>query len=159
MPDAAWHTRHVRILRSSYRHWTALDLIPAAIDDVQAVNVLDQANFAVVSHDTQPDPVFNYGNALALRLFETSWAAFTALPSRLSAEPMIQSERDRLLARVSRDGFVDDYTGIRISQQGKRFLIRKATVWNLLDERGQPYGQAALIKDWEPLPPNAQETR
>ena len=122
-----------------------------------AVDVLEQADFAVVSHGTQADPIFNYANALALRLFETSWAAFTAMPSRLSAEPLIQSERDRLLARVTQHGWIDNYTGIRISQQGKRFVIRNATVWNLLDESGQPYGQAALIKDWEPLPSPAQE--
>lgn len=157
MPDTAWLARHVRLLRASYQHWSGQDLLPSDIDSHQAVDALEQADFAVVSHGTQVDPIFNYGNAMALRLFETSWAAFTALPSRLSAEPLIQSERDLLLARVTKHGWIDDYTGVRISQQGKRFLIRNATVWNLLDESGQPYGQAALIKDWEPLPSPAQE--
>jgi hypothetical protein len=120
-------------------------------DGAEAVQALDAAPYAVVSHDTQPDPIFNYGNRLALQLFEMTWKDFTALPSRLSAEPMLQEERERLLAGVSERGYIDDYTGVRISATGKRFLIRNAIVWNLLDERGNPCGQAALLKNWQPL--------
>jgi hypothetical protein len=57
------------------------------------------------------------------------------------------------LARVAQDGYIDDYTGVRVSSSGKRFLIRNATVWNLLDEKGQPYGQAALLKEWQAIQP------
>lgn len=151
MPDAAWLARHVRLLRASYRHWTGLDLVPPSLDDQQAVAFLDDASFAVVSHGTQDDPVFNYGNSVALKLFEMSWDAFTTLPSRLSAEPLIQSERDRLLQRVTQQGYIDDYIGVRISKKGKRFQIRNATVWNLLDEAGDHYGQAALLREWAPI--------
>ena len=150
-PDAAWLARHVRLLRASYRHWTAKDLLPQQLDDAQAVTALNTAEFALVSHGTQPAPVFSYANPAALRLFEMSWEAFTALPSRLSAEPMLQAERDQLLKRVTRHGYIDDYTGVRISGTGRRFQIRNATVWNLLDEDGNPYGQAALLKEWQPL--------
>jgi hypothetical protein len=86
-----------------------------------------------------------------LQLFEMTWEDFTALPSRLSAEPMVQEERDRLLLRVSTQGYIDDYSGIRVSSSGKRFLIRNATVWNLLDEAGQTYGQAALLREWQEI--------
>lgn len=118
---------------------------------MEAVGKLDEAPFAIVSHGTEADPVFNYANRTALRLFEMSWETFTALPSRLSAEPLVQAEREHLLERVARHGYIDDYTGIRLSSSGKRFLIRNATVWNLLDDTGQAYGQAALLKDWQPL--------
>jgi hypothetical protein len=151
MPDAAWLARHVRLLRESYHHWTGLDLIPASINDAQAVTTLDTADFAVVSHGTEPDPIFNYGNPCALKLFEMDWDHFTHLPSRLSAEPLVQSERDRILQRVTQHGYIDDYTGIRISSTGKHFRIRNATVWNLLDEFGAYYGQAALLRDWQAL--------
>ena len=151
MIDPAWLTRHVRLLCASYRFWTGRDLIPPGFDEAQAVAALNAAEFAVVSHGTQPDPIFNYANATALRLFEMTWDAFVALPSRLSAETMLQAERDDLLERVTRDGYIDDYTGVRISKNGNRFHISKATVWNLLDEAGQPYGQAALLKEWRKL--------
>lgn len=146
--DSLWLARHVRLLRESYYHWTGRDLLPADLNDDQAITALELADFAIVSHGTQHDPVFNYANPAALGLFEMTWEEFTSLPSRLSAEPMLQSERERLLARVTHQGFIDDYSGIRISKYGKRFLIRNATVWNLLDEVGQPYGQAALLKRW-----------
>lgn len=150
-PDADWLAQHVRLLRASYRHWTGRNLLPSDLDDEQAVSALNNAEFAVLSHGAQPDPIFNYANPAALRLFAMSWEAITALPSRLSAESMLQVERDLLLARVARNGYIDDYSGVRISKTGSRFQIHKATVWNLLDASGQPCGQAALLRDWQPL--------
>lgn len=152
MIESAWLTRHIQLLCESYRHWLGRNLLPAGLDGIQAIAALNAAEFAVVSHGTQPDPIFNYGNDTALRLFEMSWEEFTALPSRLSAEPVLQAERDQLLARVTQNGYIDDYSGVRISKNGKRFQITNATVWNLLDESGSPYGQAALLKDWQLLP-------
>ena len=70
---------------------------------------------AVVAHGLEADPVFFYGNRVALQLFETPVASFVRLPSRLSAEPLVREERARLLERVSRAGFIDDYRGVRIS--------------------------------------------
>jgi hypothetical protein len=67
------------------------------------------------------------------------------LPSRLSAEPLARDERARLLARVTEFGFVDDYSGMRISGRNKRFMITNATVWNLLDADGVYRGQAAAF--------------
>jgi hypothetical protein len=149
--DAAWLARHIRLLRTSYHHRTGKELIEPSLGNDDAVLLLNQAPFAVVSHDTQPDPIFNYGNKLALQLFEMDWKALTMLPSRLSAEPLIQLERERLLESVEKHGCIEDYNGIRISSSGKRFMIRTATVWNMLDEDGKPYGQAALIKQWQYL--------
>lgn len=151
-PDAAWLARHVKRLLASYQHWTGQDLLPAGLDDTQVITAMEMADFALVSHGTQVDPIFNYANKVALRLFEMSWQEFTALPSRLSAEPMAQAERERLLERVSKHGYIDDYSGIRISRSGRRFRITHATVWNLLDENGEYYGQAALIPEYQ-LPP------
>ena len=70
---------------------------------------------------------------------------FIGMPSRLSAEAPLQAERQALLDRVSRRGFIDDYAGIRITLTGKRFPIAGAAVWNLLDEEGVRRGQAAAF--------------
>jgi hypothetical protein len=149
LDNPTWLVRHVGLLRTSYHRWTGQHLIPEIVADDVAPQALDQASFAVVSHNTAADPVFNYGNRTALCLFEMDWGHFTTLPSRLSAEPLIRTERERLLQRVSQNGYIDDYSGVRISSSGKRFLIRNATVWNILDEHGQPYGQAALLREWQ----------
>jgi hypothetical protein len=55
------------------------------------------------------------------------------------------------MARAARDGYVDDYRGVRISSSGKRFLIEEAIVWNLVDAAGNRVGQAATFSQWKPL--------
>ncbi len=144
-------TLHVEILRSSYRHWTGRSLLDENLACESAVAALWTAPYAVVSHGTQAEPVFNYGNQLALQLFEMNWEEFTALPSRLSAAAPNQAERASLLEAVSRQGYIDNYSGIRIAKSGKRFMICDATIWNLLTPAGEYYGQAALIRHWEML--------
>jgi hypothetical protein len=73
----------------------------------------------------------------------------TRTPSRLTAEAPDREERARLLEIVTRRGFIDDYSGIRVSKTGRRFRISRATVWNLLTEDGRPCGQAARFDKWE----------
>ncbi len=110
-----------------------------------------QAPFALVSHDTSDDPVFNYANQTAQSLFEFSWEAFTKLPSRKSAEAPNREERAKLLDAVTHHGFIDNYKGVRISKTGKRFMIEQAIVWNIVDELGQFHGQAAMFDQIKPL--------
>lgn len=142
-------SRHVEILCQSYHDLTGQNLIdPSEASD--PLTALDLSLFGVVSHGIGPDPVFNYANRAALLLFETTFEAFTRMPSRLSAEPAERNARSQLLERVARDGFIDDYAGIRISARGRRFRISGTTVWNLQDENGAYYGQAAKIVQWSP---------
>lgn len=153
-PDftAPFMIEHTNLLCESFRHWTGKALMPADWGRNDVVRALYDAPFAVVSHGTEADPLFNYGNRLALQLFEMSWADFTAMHSRLSAESADQETRQQLLEQVTLRGFTDHYTGVRISGSGRRFLIRNATVWNLITVNGDYRGQAAMIRSWEPLP-------
>ena len=139
---------HVVDIRNSYRQLLLKELIPNIQSDEQLARQLFYAPFAVVSHDTATDPVFNYANLKALALFELSWEDFTYLPSRLSAEPVVQAERDRLLAEVMEKGYIDNYEGVRISSTGKKFQIRNAVVWNLMDNNHHYKGQAAWFDQW-----------
>jgi hypothetical protein len=104
-----------------------------------------EAPRAIVAHGTEVDPIFSYGNRLALQLFEMSEDEFTRLPSRLSAEPLAQEARVKLLEKVTQQGYIDGYSGMRIAKSGRRFMIMDATVWNLLDEAGVHHGQAAVF--------------
>ena len=141
----------VLLIVESHLRLTGRPLLQAeAANDDDLAEALWTAPRAVVAHGTQADPIFCYGNRMALELFEMDFAAFTALPSRFSAEPMAREERASLLDRVSRFGFIDDYAGIRISRTGKRFRIGKATVWNLNDADGVYRGQAATFSEWAP---------
>ena len=141
--------QHTYLLSRSYQHWTGCLMIEHDAMDIAAI--LFAAPIAVVSHGNQSDPIFNYANLAAMNLFGMGWNDFTALPSRYSAEPMLRDERAAFLERVARNGFVDDYSGIRIAKNGDRFIIKNATVWNLIDEEGGYAGQAALIREWSPL--------
>jgi hypothetical protein len=105
----------------------------------------------ILAHGTEPDPLFFYGNRAALDLFEVSAADIVRMPSRLSAEAPLREERMRLLDRVTRDGFIDDYAGIRVSATGRRFRIEQAIVWNLIDDAGTIHGQAATFDRWTRL--------
>lgn len=137
---------------TSYRALAGRPLVPGGGDD-GAVQRLWTAPFAIVAHGTEADPIFFFGNRCALELFELDFSAFTRLPSRFSAEPLLRDERARLLDRVQRSGIIEDYEGVRISASGRRFRIQNAAVWNLRDGRGQPAGQAAAFSDWRFLPP------
>lgn len=147
-PQNHFLVEHANLLRRGYRHWTGRDLIDPAIDPAAAAAALYHAPFMLLSHDAAADPLFNYANLAAQRLFERPWAEFVGLPSRYSAEPLAREERQRLLARVAAHGYIDDYSGVRIARSGRRFHIRAATVWNLFGDDGRPLGQAACFADW-----------
>ena len=140
---------HTTCLARSLKKWTGRDLLPEVSDPSGLSQKVFEAPFVLVSHGTEADPVLNYGNQTALSLWEMSWAELTRTPSRLTAEAMNREDRARLLEIVTRRGFIDDYSGIRISKTGRRFRISHATVWNLLTEDGKPCGQAAMFDKWE----------
>jgi MEKHLA domain-containing protein len=141
---------HVLCLLKSFHHWTGRHLIEIEenITSEGLAKALFEAPFVVISHGIERDPILNYGNRAALRLWEMSWEQFTRTPSRLTAEPVNQEERATLLARVTKKGFIDDYQGIRISATGKRFRIERAIVWNLIDKDQRYCGQAATFDRW-----------
>ncbi|MFN2098836.1 MEKHLA domain-containing protein [Altererythrobacter sp. MF3-039] len=138
------HARQIALIAESYERLLGETLIDCA-DPVAA---LWDAKPAIVAHGTQADPLFFFGNRTALDLFETDIATFTALPSRMSAEAPLREEREMLMDRVRARGFIDDYSGVRISLIGRRFRIERATVWNLVDPSGAVHGQAAAFEDW-----------
>jgi len=142
---------HVGLLLDSFARLLGRELVSRGGTPAEQAERLFHAPFVVVSHGTEPDPVLNYGNAAALRLWDMTWEELTQTPSRLTAEPVHRDERARLLARTREHGFVDDYSGIRISKTGKRFRIQQAIVWNLVDSVGNHRGQAATFDHWTPL--------
>ncbi|HEX5055106.1 MAG TPA: MEKHLA domain-containing protein [Gammaproteobacteria bacterium] len=150
-PENAFLCEHAELLISSYQRITGRELIEQKCSREENAQALYEAPFGVVSHGLGDDPIFNYGNRTALRLFEMNWANFVALPSRRSAEAASWTERQKLLDRVSEFGFVDGYQGVRISATGKRFRIEQTTIWNVLDEKNVYRGQAALIFRWSAL--------
>jgi len=142
---------HALLLLDSFARVVGRELVAREGAPADQARRLFEATFVVVSHGTEADPILNYGNRLALQLWEMDAEAFLMTPSRLTAEPMHREERARLLERTLRDGFVDDYRGVRVSRTGKRFFIERALVWNVIDDVGLHRGQAATFGSWTPL--------
>jgi hypothetical protein len=146
-----YHAEHAALLLDSHVRLTDRELLDRSGDPVDDARRLYEAPFFVASHNVAEDPVLTYGNLTAQTLFEMDWATFTGTPSRFTAEAPVREERARLLERVRTQGFIDDYSGVRIASSGRRFQITRATVWNLLDTNGQRVGQAATFSHWNDL--------
>lgn len=138
----------ITLIAESFRRLMGRDLVTLSPDVVAA---LWRAPRAIVAHGTELDPIFFFGNQMALKRFEMSFDQFTATPSRLSAEPLEREARQALLERVTRFGFIDDYAGVRVSSTGQRFRIEQAIVWTLVAEDGSIQGQAAAFDRWTDL--------
>jgi len=157
-PANRYQVEHAELLRRTFHALTGRSLLDPALSPEAAAAALFHAPFVVLSHNAALDPILTYGNQAALELFALTWEELTRMPSRLTAEAPDRVERARLLAEVAARGYIDDYSGVRISRTGQRFLIERATVWNLTDENGQRCGQAATFREWRPVADNEQET-
>lgn len=135
-------------IAASHRLLTGRDLVAPGADPAAA---LWAAPLAVVAHGIEADPLFFFANRMALARFAATLGQFLGMPSRLSAEAPLREERQALLERVSRDGFIADYAGVRIALDGTRFRIEQATVWNIVDPDGSVHGQAAAFSRWTDL--------
>lgn len=152
MSLAVWQEPQViiqsQIIVNSFRQLLGYDLISQTDNSEQLAHNLFFAPFIVVSHGIKDDPILNYGNQAALKLWETSWDDLIKTPSRLTAEPVNRKTRAKMLQTAAQQGYIDNYQGVRISSTGRRFLIKQAIVWNLQDRLGNHCGQAATFSDW-----------
>ena len=144
---------HIQLLFSSFHHWTGEPLMPISGNDSpeEIADLLFNADFIVISHGSQADPIFNYGNQKALDLWQMDWQTFTSMPSRYTVEPMEHDEREKLLAQANSQGYVSNFRAIRIASNGDRFYINNAILWNVIDKEGKLWGQAATFRDWEAI--------
>lgn len=140
----------IALIARSFEALTGRPLV-ADGDPGEMAHALWHLPAVILAHGTEDDPLFFYANRAGLIRFGMAFDKFVGMPSRLSAEAPEREEREGLLTRVRADGFIDDYAGIRIAASGQRFRIVGATVWNLMDKRGERRGQAATFADWTDL--------
>jgi PAS domain-containing protein len=142
----------IELLIGSYQRYLGHPIASSELSLQETAKWLYEASpQCILAHDSSPDPHFIYANKAAQACFEYSWDEMTALPSRLSAEAPERGERQKLLDKVSRDGFATDYGGVRIAKSGRRFWIENVTMWQLADEDGVLHGQAAAFHGWRDL--------
>ncbi|MDJ0599512.1 MAG: MEKHLA domain-containing protein [Crocosphaera sp.] len=145
--------QRTQLILSSFEHWLGHSLFEhfgvtdVKTDPTEVSKQLFEADFIVVSHGTQADPILNYGNQKALDIWELTWQEFIQTPSRKTAEEIEQKERDRLLNETTTKGFCY-YSVTRITSTEKRFIINDGIVWNVIDHRQTYQGQAACFSDF-----------
>ena len=61
---------HLLALLHSYRRWTGTRLLSVSILPEKMLREVFEAPLVIVSHGTEADPILNYGNRLALELWE-----------------------------------------------------------------------------------------
>jgi hypothetical protein len=132
----------IALIADSHARLLGKRLVAGTGDIIEAMWHAPQA---IVAHGTEEDPLFFYANLAALTAFGATLDQFIDMPSRLSAEAPLREERQALLDRVSAQGYIDDYAGIRVRLNGTRFRIANAVVWNLIDASGKRQGQAAAF--------------
>ena len=146
-PSAAngWHGDFIARVVAAFVRVTGGDLVAEAGLDPAALGASAwDGRFALLTHDTHA--VLTYGNRFALDLWEMDWETLTRTPSRETAPHEDRAARAEIMAAVERDGFTRAYTGRRVSRTGKLFLIERATVFTLLDEKGAGFGTGAFFK-------------
>ena len=111
----------------------------------QELFVLDQV---VLCHDGSEDPRFLYANRAALQLFSRNWEQMVGMPSRLSASANQRLSRREQLEFARRQDKLENYSGVRVNSQGRRFQIRGARIWSLIDQERHYSGQAACFSQW-----------
>ena len=137
-----------QLLLNSFRHWTGHELLERAGDRASQAHALFLSPFVVVSHGMEEDPLLNYGNQVALELWEMTWENLTRTPSRLTAEPTNRAEREWMLEQAKARGYLDTYRGVRVTSTGRRFLVENALIWTVVDSAGSTVGQAATFSQW-----------
>lgn len=136
----------------SYHRVTGLSLIEQESLEVGKIGrSVYFGNFALLTHRGGDEAILNYGNQFALRLWEHDWRSFTSTPSTMTAPPNDRESREKLMNEVGRKNFATGYDGRRVSRSGKLFVIKNATIWRLLDDKGEPFGVGAYFREIERL--------
>lgn len=143
-------SRHISILNDSLEKLTGIDLyerMRIVNGDASFEDICRNNRFVLISHNTEKDPIYNFGNEACLEAFARSWNELCVTPSRESV--VINSEdeelRIKLMSKVTTEGFVECYGGKRVRGDGKFIQLVNAVVWNCYDETGEYYGQACLF--------------
>ena len=84
--ESPWVQRHTELLMKTYHHWTGKALFESSGNLQKDAHTLYCAPYVVVSSNAETDPILNYGNEAALRLWEMSWDEFIRTPGRKTAE-------------------------------------------------------------------------
>jgi len=144
MNDATWADR-AGVILDSYRRLLGRELIDRSGDAADDARRLFALPKAVLAHDTGRPAILDWVNAAAAAAFDAAPEALLGRPSASTAPADAAPERETLFVRLRERGFVEGYSGVRVSLTGRRFVIADVTVFELRDRDGRTAGHAAII--------------
>ena len=133
------------LINQSFKIYTGIDL-PTPVEKEKSLAWLDkEATYSLLAHNTDVDPTFIYANHKALDTFGYNQKEILQLKSKFSASEIDREERLLLLQTVHKNGIAMNYTGPRITKDGRSFYIYHGIVWNVQNEENLNIAQAALF--------------
>jgi hypothetical protein len=147
-----YHREYIALILANLKQLTGDDLIQeyGFSSDNLGAQVFD-ADFYLLSHNCDADPILNYGNQRVLDLWEISWSELTKMYSRETAKSSDRASRSAVMQQVAAQNYVSGYDGIRVSKTGREFRILDVKIWNLFTSDRQLCGQAAWFKTYESI--------
>ena len=142
---------YVYLITSSLKKLANIEIVDFSLSLEDQAKQAFNSNYVLLAHNGANEPIFNYANKTALKLFEMPWEEFTTMPSKYSAESDERGKREQFLADVAENGYSKNYSGIRISKSGRRFEIRNVILWNVYDSENNRIGQAAVFDEYNYL--------
>ncbi len=142
---------YIYLITNSLKKSANIEIVDFTLSLEEQAKQAFHSDYVLLAHNGSDDPIFNYANQAALTLFEMPWEEFTNMPSRYSAESDERDKREKFLADVAEKGYSKDYSGIRISKTGRRFVIKNVMLWNVYDSDNNRIGQAAMFEEYDYL--------
>ena len=142
---------YISQITNSLKKLANIEIVDFTLSEEEQAKQAFNANYVLLAHNASDEPVFNYANQTALKLFEMPWEEFTNMPSKYSAESDERDKRKKLLADVEENGYSQNYSGTRVSKSGKRFEIKNVIIWNVYDLKNNRIGQAAMFDKYDYL--------
>jgi len=144
---------HVKLVDASLRSLTGqgvtermgLDNLTSPPDIYRSI--YNNNRYILITHGTEENPIFNFGNQAALSAFYRSWESLTAMASAQSVvlRSIDEEMRIELMRKVTTENYVEGASGIRIRGDGTFIKLIDAVVWNCFNEDGTVIGQAAFF--------------
>lgn len=131
------------------------------IQNITTPKELDQnERFGILSHGTQTDPIYNYGNKASLILFDQTVDNLCKTASRYSTVESLMEDREQLIQQINDSGYGTISNAVRRTLgEEKLFVIETIWIWHVYHpDDGRRIGLAALydrakVQDYTGPPP------
>lgn len=146
-PDVGngFQRNHMNLMRNNLVRAGGVDIFNFSKAGVEAAERMFHAPFALFSYGNEEEPIYNYANLTALKLFDISWEDLTQTRIQDSFEAEEWKKHLGIMNQVQEKGALPNYCSSRKIKTGKSFHFKKGIIWSLKDEYLTHTGQAVVF--------------